>query len=66
MPPDPPSRHASVSMRECAFARYYQPATILFPPPQLKILYATLLLTVGIVLTLSAKLHNIGMGVLPP
>ena len=31
MPPDPPSR----------YARYYHPATILFPP-QLKILYETL------------------------
>ena len=31
-------RHA----RECAFSRYYHPATILFPLPQLKILYETL------------------------
>ena len=32
MPSHPPSSHA----------RYYHPATILFPPPQLKILYETL------------------------
>ena len=41
MPLDPPSRHANLCVRECAFARYYHPATILFSP-QLKILYETL------------------------
>ena len=30
MPPDPPSRHAHLRMRERAFACYYHPA---FPPP---------------------------------
>ena len=40
MPPDPPSRHARLRMH--AFTRYYHPATILLPPPQLKILYETL------------------------
>ena len=45
MPPDPPSRHAPLCVRDHAFARYYRPATILFPPPpQLKILYETLTL----------------------
>ena len=43
MPPDPPSRHTFLHVRERAFARYYHPATMLFPP-QLKILYATLIL----------------------
>ena len=34
MPPDPPSRHAHISISVCerAFAHYYHPATILFPP----------------------------------
>ena len=32
MPPDPPSRHARLHMCGCAFARYYHPAIILFPP----------------------------------
>ena len=41
MPPDPPSRHAYLCVRERAFTCYYHPATILFPP-QLKILYETL------------------------
>ena len=43
MPPDPPSRHTRLHVRERAFARYYHPATMLFSP-QLKILYATLIL----------------------
>ena len=33
MPPDPPSRHARLCMRERAFARYYHPTTTMFPPP---------------------------------
>ena len=41
--PDPPSRHTCLRMRERAFACYYHLATILFLPPQLKILYETLL-----------------------
>ena len=32
MPPDPPSRHTCLRVCEGAFARYYHPATILFPP----------------------------------
>ena len=39
MPLDSPSRHARLCMCEHAFAHYYHPATILFFPPQLKILY---------------------------
>ena len=42
MPPDPPSRYIHLRMREHAFACYYYPATILFFPSQLKILYALL------------------------
>ena len=42
LPPDPPSRHAHLCVRERAFTRYYHPATILFPP-RLKILYETLI-----------------------
>ena len=33
MPPDPPSRHTHLHVCERAFARYYHPATILFPLP---------------------------------
>ena len=32
MPSDPPSRHTHLCVHECAFAHYYYPATILFPP----------------------------------
>ena len=32
MPPDPPSRHTHLHVRERAFARYYHPVTMLFPP----------------------------------
>ena len=42
MPPDPPSRHARLHVRERAFARYYHLLPPYFPPPQLKILYETL------------------------
>ena len=43
MLPDLPSRHTRISISVCerAFAHYYHPATILFPP-QLKVLYETL------------------------
>ena len=43
MPPDPPSRHTHLHVCEHAFTCYYHSATSLFPPPQLKILYETLL-----------------------
>ena len=42
MPPDPSSRHTRLRVRERAFVRYYHPATTMFSPPQLKILYETL------------------------
>ena len=44
MPPDLPSRHTRLRMREYAFVRYYHYATILYssPPPKFKILYETL------------------------
>ena len=44
MPPDPPSRHAHLCMCEHTFAHYYHPATNLFFPPKLKILYETLIM----------------------
>ena len=44
MLPDPPNRYAHLHVRERAFAHYYHPATILFFPSQLKILYETLLI----------------------
>ena len=43
MAPDAPSSHSSLHVREHAFAHYYHPATILFTPPQLKILYEILI-----------------------
>ena len=42
MPPDPPSRYTHSRVCEHAFARYYHPATSMFPP-HLKILYETLM-----------------------
>ena len=35
------------------YAHYYHPATILFPPPQLKILYETLYMYTSIAITLA-------------
>ena len=48
-----PSTHTRSCMRECAFARCYHPATILFPSPsQLKILYETLMMVLSCMWTL--------------
>ena len=33
LPPDPPSRHTRLHVRECAFAHHYHSATTMFPPP---------------------------------
>ena len=41
MPPDPPSSHTLLRVREGAFTRCYHPVSPP-PPPQLKILYETI------------------------
>ena len=48
MPPDPPSRHTCLHVREHAFARYYHPATTMFSLSHLKILYETLVTSLAL------------------